>query len=148
MNQYNEMASKFLVTVVPEFRKDAMLHLLYRFSKGETFVLTRLLRNKGSASPSYLKEELGSSTARIAMLLKTLEEKEMITRTADEADKRKVIVRITPKGEKHAIESHERVNQKTADVFEEMGADEAEKFIELFQKYIEISTRNNEEKND
>ena len=41
------------------------------------------------------------STARIASILKSLEEKECIVREVDKKDKRKILVKITDKGQKN-----------------------------------------------
>ena len=65
---------------------------LARLTKGEFFVLNYLTDHGGTAFPKALSREMKVSTARIAALLKHMEIKGWVTRTADCQDNRQVIV--------------------------------------------------------
>ena len=63
---------------------------------GEFFALSLLLLHDAArAVPSELRRSMGVSSARIAALLKHLEQKGWISRSADEHDERRVNVLLT-----------------------------------------------------
>lgn len=62
---------------------------------GEFFALSLLLLDDAPGCPSGLRRSMGVSSARIAALLKHLEQKGWISRSADEHDERRVNVSLT-----------------------------------------------------
>lgn len=75
-----------------------------------SFKVLLALRRLGppyEAQPSRLAEELGLSRGALSVRLSPLEEDGLITRTVDAADRRKVHVRLTPKG-RRAFDRHGR----------------------------------------
>ena len=82
---------------------------------GEFFALSLLLLDDAPGCPSGLSRSMGVSSARIAALLKHLEQKGWISRSADEHDERRVNVSLTDAGRelinrrrREAIESASR----------------------------------------
>ena len=65
---------------------------------GEFFALSLLLLDDAPGCPSGLSRSMGVSSARIAALLKHLEQKGWIRRCADELDERRVNVSLTEAG--------------------------------------------------
>ena len=65
---------------------------------GEFFALSLLLLDDAPGCPSGLRRSMGVSSARIAALLKHLEQKGWISRSADEHDERRVNVSLTDAG--------------------------------------------------
>lgn len=64
----------------------------------ELFVLNYLKEHDGDIRPKKSSERLAASTARIALLLKHIEEQGLIVRFADENDSRQVVVQMTEQG--------------------------------------------------
>lgn len=71
--------------------------------RGELFVLNYLHDHDTIVHPKDLSENLSVSTARIASLLKHMEEKNLIVREPDSEDSRQIIVHLTSDGE-HVIQ--------------------------------------------
>lgn len=69
-----------------------------KHAEGECFVLRCLARSPKPLLPSDLSAMTQSSTARIAVVLNTLEKKGYITRAIDPADRRRVLVSLTSVG--------------------------------------------------
>ena len=64
----------------------------------ELFVLNYLKEHDWDIRPKKSSERLAASTARIALLLKHIEEQGLIVRFADENDSRQVVVQMTEQG--------------------------------------------------
>lgn len=102
--------------------------------RGELFVLNYLYDHDAIVHPKELSENLSVSTARIASLLKHMEEKNLIVRTPDAEDSRQIIVRLTPDGE-HAIQkSRKDVLDYLARTLESLGPDDAREYIRIQKK--------------
>ena len=69
-----------------------------KLMRGEMFVLNYLKEHDGVVHPKELSEKLAVSTARIARLLKHMEEQGTIVRFTDANDSRQVVVRMTEQG--------------------------------------------------
>lgn len=102
--------------------------------RGELFVLNYLYDHDTIVHPKELSENLSVSTARIASLLKHMEEKELIVRTPDPEDSRQIIVRLTPAG-KHTIQKYRKdVLSYLARTLENLGPDDAREYIRIQKK--------------
>ena len=69
-----------------------------KLMRGELFVLNYLKEHDGVVHPKELSEKLAVSTARIARLLKHMEEQGLIVRFARANDSRQVVVQRTEQG--------------------------------------------------
>ena len=78
---------------------------------GEFFALSLLLLDDAPGCPSGLRRSMGVSSARIAALLKHLEQKGWISRSADEHDERRVNVSLT---RRHCARSARRMRTNTS----------------------------------
>ena len=65
-------------------------------------VLTYLLLSGGSAAPSQIADDLVILRTNMTNLLNNLEKRNMVERTLDPSDRRRLIVRILPEGEELA----------------------------------------------
>ena len=85
---------------------------------GEFFALSLLLLHDQPSWPSELRRSMGVSSARIAALLKHLEQKGWISRSADEHDERRVNVSLTDAGRelinRHCARSARRMRTNTS----------------------------------
>ena len=69
-----------------------------RRGDGDGFILAYLVRHGGTALPGEICQAMGVSTPRVAVLLRSLEEDGMITRTVVADDRRKVCFTLTDRG--------------------------------------------------
>lgn len=113
---------------------NSLTEALNEFSRGEVGVLSYLAFDKDEVTAGELSEKLNVSTARIASILNSLENKEYINRREDANDRRKTVVVITNKGMKLAISTKEEIIDKIITVINEVGYDEIKKYIEITLK--------------
>ncbi len=96
MNIYEQLAEEMLVSM------DAHRHMppepVSAAIRGEMAVLRLLSCEMEGKSAGAIADALRMTTSRIAAVLNALEKKDMITRSADPADKRRVLVSLTDKG--------------------------------------------------
>ena len=94
-----------------------------KHAQGECFVLRCLARSPKPLLPSDLSAMTQSSTARIAVVLNTLEKKGYITRAIDPADRRRVLVSLTSVGAELA----------------ELGEADAEEYLRITERILSIT---------
>ena len=105
-----------------------------KMMRGELFVLNYLKEHDGVVHPKELSEKLAVSTARIARLLKHMEEQGLIVRFADANDSRQVVVQITEQGAAEIDHVRKKVLEYTARMLENLGADDAKEYIRIQEK--------------
>lgn len=105
--------------------------------KGEMFILGFLKHHGNSSYPKELSQNFMVSTARMAVILKQLEKKELIIRTVDEKDNRQVIVTISEKGIEKLNEFHNTTICNLAKVLEALGPKDADEYVRLHKKFID-----------
>ena len=106
---------------------------------GEFFALSLLLQSAPS-SPSELSRSMGVSSARIAALLKHLEQKGFVQRRTDEHDERRVIVSLTDSGRELIRERRREAIERVAAALRSLGEDDAREYVRLQQKMLEALT--------
>lgn len=106
------------------------------FNKGELGILRILSSKNVEHSSGELSQLLGVSTARVASILNSLENKELIIRKEDVTDKRKTLISITEKGVLLAQDIKETILKRINYVIEMIGVD---KFREYLETTITIS---------
>lgn len=102
--------------------------------RGELFVLHYLYDHDTIVHPKELSENLSVSTARIASLLKHMEEKKLIVRAPDAEDSRQIIVRLTPDGGEAIKKCRKDVLSYLARTLESLGPDDAREYIRIQKK--------------
>ncbi len=102
--------------------------------RGENAVLTCLLHGQEALHPGELAERLSLVPGRMADILKTLEKKGMIRRDQDPADRRRVLVRITPKGARSVTERREQIRGQYSGLYQALGEEDTVKLIALLRK--------------
>jgi DNA-binding MarR family transcriptional regulator len=116
----------------------------HKFSKGEMHLLNHLCDHPEHAIPGRLSARMGVSTARTAMILNHLEAKGLIERNIDKKDRRKILVTITALGEKLVLDKRMAIYKRIADIMREMGDADAQEFIRLIDRFLEIAQRTRE----
>lgn len=132
---YKEMAEE-LLKIRSEWSHVAANEELARLTKGEFFVLNYLTDHGGTAFPKALSREMKVSTARIAALLKHMEIKGWITRTADCQDNRQVIVAVTAAGREEIEDKRERALGDVVRLLEFLGPQDAEALLRIQKKVV------------
>lgn len=128
--------SEFANSLFDELRhsSNTLNDTLLDFSKGEVGVLGYLAFENNNVTSGHLSEKLNVSTARIASILNSLENKKYIKRKIDKNDKRKTLVVITKSGIELASRTKEDVINKIIMVINEIGYEDIKKYFELILK--------------
>ena len=108
-------------------------------SRGELCLLMHLKRQSDLVLPSELSEAMSVSTARVARLLKTLEDRALIQRSIDPTDRRRIIVKLTEEGERYLEAVYVRTHKRASAVIEALGAEDTEAFIRIAEKIVDVS---------
>ena len=107
------------------------------FNKGELGALGFLSKNK-EVNSKDLSDFLEVSTARVASILNSLENKKLIVRENDVDDKRKTLVNITDDGEKLTHEMKCEISKRIKYVVKEIGIDKFEEYLDLTMQISDI----------
>lgn len=132
---YKEIAEE-LLKMRSEWPHVAVNEELARLTKGELFVLNYLEKHGGTAFPKDLSRKMQVSTARIAALLKHMEMKGWVTRTADCQDNRQVIVSITLAGRDEIEDKREKTLEDVIRLLEFLGPQDAEALLRIQEKVV------------
>lgn len=109
---------------------------------GEFFALSLLLLDDAPGCPSELSRSMGVSSARIAALLKHLEQKGFIQRRADEFDERRVNVSLTDMGRELINERRRDAIERVAAALRSLGEEDAREYVRLQQKMLDALSAN------
>ncbi|MCL1905356.1 MAG: MarR family winged helix-turn-helix transcriptional regulator [Methanomassiliicoccaceae archaeon] len=107
--------------------------------QGEAYVLNYIKEKDGVVIPSNISEAMEISSARVAAALNSLENKGMVTREIDTEDRRRIIVKITAKGEERAEEHRKMLIGYIKDTLTALGEDDAREFVRITKKMAEAS---------
>ena len=127
---YGEQLYNVLFEIIGNKKNAIILESL----RGENAVLTCLLHNEEELHPGELAEKLSLVPGRMTDILKTLEKKGMIRREPDPEDRRRVLVKITPKGVRDVTERREKVRSQYSGLYQALGLYDTVKLIELLKK--------------
>lgn len=132
------------------FEKNRKVHFLHMFSdvnKGSFAVLKFLKENDCSSNSGEISNFLGVSTARIAAVLKKLEEKKLIQRKASSVDARITIVSLTELGKLKCAEKEKELNNCIKKIIDELGMEKIRDLSETLNKINHImKSEENKEK--
>lgn len=112
---------------------------IFNFIRGEMVVLDYLINAEKEVYPKQLSAFLKVSTARIAAILKSMEDKKWITRKKDPDDNRKVIIELTDKGREACTEKRDQTLGSTIRMLEQLGETDAEEFLRIYRKIDDFS---------
>lgn len=106
--------------------------------RGFGFVLSYLEQSDGEVVSGDLSKRLNVSTARIAALLKRMEQSGLITRQSSSEDARRTVVKITPKGVALIDEMRERTLVKIELLLEQISKEELDTYIRISHQIKEV----------
>ena len=106
--------------------------------RGEMAVLRLLAREQRLMLAGEISRSLSMTTSRIAAVLNSLEKKDMITRCADPADRRRVVVALTARGEDFCRARRRDAERDFTHLLERLGEDDARQFVHLLGRVFAI----------
>ena len=106
--------------------------------RGEMAVLRLLAEENRQLLAGEISRGLGMTTSRIAAVLNSLEKKDMITRCADPADRRRVVVALTERGEDFHLARRREAERDFTHLLERLGEDDARQFVHLLGRVFAI----------
>ena len=121
--------------------------LIGKNARGECFVLRCLARSKAPLLPSDLSEQSHASTARIAVVLNTLEKKGLISRAIDPTDRRRILVSLTNVGQEYVAVVRTQLREDMKHLLEELGEQDAREYLRITKRILQISQEEFEERN-
>lgn len=133
---YDELAQEFIdeFTAIGCTLKPVVLNSV----RGETSVLMTLYRSGGELSPTALGTQAHLTSARIANILRVLEEKGLVTRRHSATDRRQVAVALTPEGRTEAGRLRAERTEAVAGFLRELGDEDAAELLRLARRTSDI----------
>lgn len=130
---YTELA-KQLIEYMHVMRRLKHQQHLSRAVQGQSFMLWYIAAQGGSVLPSEMSQQMNVSSARIAQGLNALEESGWISRRIDPADRRRILVELTPEGETAAREQFDEIVRHTSQMLALLGPADAAEYVRLSGK--------------
>ena len=137
---YEAIVEEILVKVKVNAEK-TISEVLNEFTKGEVGVLAYLVFEKNNVTPGELSERINVTSARIASILNSLENKKYIKRNVNDTDKRKILVTVTEEGKANVEEAKNKLINKISSVFEQLGEEDTKEYIRLVSKINDILSK-------
>lgn len=119
----------------PQIRLDRAMS---KSVEADIFVLKYVHNHEGDVHPKDLSDGLMVSTARMAVILKRLEQEGLISRIPDGADNRQTIVRISDKGAAIIKRQHDEIMSFIVKMLEALGPEDAREYVRIKKKMMQI----------
>ena len=136
------MASdKEVLRLLQEFNSINPLEFMQKIdvqSMGIGNVLGFLMCSEKEVSAGEISEYMHVSTARVAVLLKKMADKGLITKQTDPSDGRRVMVSITDEGKAAFLEKQKEILLYGGAVVDHFGVERIEEFIESCRQIREV----------
>lgn len=134
---------EFIAQELPKVQPTNFLKIVNDSNAGIGFVLKLLFSaSNNQLSAGELSESMCVSTARVAVLLKKMENKGLIFKQEDKSDARVTIVKLSEEGKRVAAEMKENMLKHIAKVIDKVGE---EKFLQFISISHEIKDAMGEE---
>lgn len=137
---YEELAKQFLHNSF-QFRKRGHQKKIDETMQGEAFAILYILRQGDIVLPSEISNEMNISSARVAAMLNSLENKGLITRQIDKSDRRKILVELTQEGKEMAEKHNQMVVNNTARMLELLGEHDAKELVRIMGKLAKLAPK-------
>jgi DNA-binding MarR family transcriptional regulator len=103
-------------------------------------IALKLISEQGPASQQGLAEALSLDPSNVVGLLNELEERGLITRRRDPADRRRHIVELSASGENELACTDARLSRVEDELFSALSAEERETFYQLLVRAVGVKT--------
>lgn len=104
------------------------------YGRGSMLALVYLHKMGGSVLPGQMAADMNLSSARVAAILRRMEEKELVTRMVSEDDRRKEPVVLTEKGEACCLEREAHMVEKTARLIAALGEQDTAELLRIIKR--------------
>ena len=131
-----EKAQEFL-RQLSQYRANSLFEKMDESKRGMGFALLFLDSSEEQVFAGDLADAMCVSTARVAALLKTMENGGFITRSSSSKDARRTIVELTPEGQAKADAIKALLLHKTEMLFETVGEDDLREFLRISKRIKE-----------
>ena len=130
---YKELAEELLRNMILANQSQSFAKLS-KAIHGEMFVLQMIAIHDGNITPSEISKIAGTSPARVAAELNSLEHKGLITREIDPGNRRRILVRLTPDGVKSADGHHSEAVELAVKLLSQLGEQDAREYVRIIGK--------------
>lgn len=130
---FAELARELIEPMYLVHREKLVRHI-NQMSRGEEYVLLLLKNSKDSLFPRDISKIMGITSARVAAILRRLEEKGLVTRKASTTDHRCTKVIITEKGDSVIAAQQDKAVAYLTKVLTQLGQEDAVKYTEIMKK--------------
>lgn len=103
-------------------------------------IALKLLSERGPASQQGLADALSLDPSNVVGLLNELEERELITRRRDPADRRRHIVELSPLGEDELALAYAQLRQVEDDLLSALSAEERATLYDLLVRAVGVKS--------
>jgi MarR family transcriptional regulator, lower aerobic nicotinate degradation pathway regulator len=103
-------------------------------------IALKLLSEHGPATQQGLADALSLDPSNVVGLLNELEERELITRRRDPADRRRHIVELSPRGEDELALAYTRLSEVEDDLLSSLSAGERETLYHLLARAAGVTS--------
>lgn len=117
---------------------DKVFKTLNEAAVGISATLRILYEHGGSITSGRLCDLLGVSSARVAVLLKTMAAKGLITKEKDVLDARITVVTLTPFGEEATRKMREAMYQQINRIIDHVGFERLEQFFAISKEIAKV----------
>jgi len=107
--------------------------------QGSPFILQYLSKRKEAVLPSEISDKMEISTARIAVILNSLDKKGLINREINKNDRRQILVTLTAEGEEAAKKLVQEAEYHIIQMLQNLGEHDAGEFVRILNKLAGIT---------
>ncbi len=146
------MATKAEIEIVEKLLHENRPHKAFenvaKAEMGVLAVIRYLHRTEEETNSKDISRSLGISSARMAILLKKLENRNWITKVNSPTDARAVVVCLSDKGKEELEKKKKQMEDAIGEMIDEVGVEELEKMFQNLNKIKDIMRKNvSEEEN-
>lgn len=116
------------------------LHRMDEVQAGIGAVLNLLYTRKAPVTAGEISEELGVTTARVAVLLKKMMERDLITKERSPLDARIRMIALTENGTKTVQKMHEKIYGQMGKLIDQIGEERLLEYIATANEIRQIIT--------
>ncbi len=127
-----------LIGKIKSCRPKSFFSKIDNSSRGSGFILFYLIKVNHEVSAGELARALEVSTARIAVLLKSMEKNGLIERSRSASDSRQIVVKLTQAGIDTADQIKEQIIGKTMLLLDQIGKEKLDEFIRISNEIREV----------
>ena len=109
--------------------------------RGETFAILYISKRNDMVLPSEVSNKMNISSARVTVILNSLENKGLITRQIDKSDRRQILISLTQKGAELAEKHDQMVLDMTARMLELLGEHDAKELVRITGKLAKLAPK-------